>query len=243
MKQYINEAKQFQKLAGIIKENLENDDIIYDTLVGIRHEQLVSDMMAAAESDPSLTLIDFLRQYDSSGEMDELYEGEAKITPDNRVKYLAHTLETIWQRGRGNNKIDYISVATSLIEDMFGSDEQEMDELYEVQLSPVNQKLKEKYIEDYMSQVIDDHAGEYYDDLADMDDIEAHAAKFGYTDTLRTIDRKVDTDLQNQRMKQRMKGPEDQYRREPVITKKGKMHKYDVDALKDKLKSKLGLEY
>lgn len=126
MKQYINEAKQFQKLAGIIKENLENDDIIYDTLVGIRHEQLVSDMMAAAEGDPSLTLIDYLKQYDSSDEMDELYEGEAKITPDNRVNYLAHTLETIWQRGRNNNEVNYASVATSLIEDMFGSDEQEM---------------------------------------------------------------------------------------------------------------------
>ena len=73
MKQYINEAKQFQKLAGIINE------------------------------------------------------GEAKITPDNRVNYLAHTLETIWLRGRNNNKIDYTSVATSLIEDMFGSDEQKID--------------------------------------------------------------------------------------------------------------------
>ncbi len=58
-----------QQLAGVIKENLENDDVIYNSLLGIDHEQLVSNMMREAESNPSLTLIDFLRQYDTSEEI------------------------------------------------------------------------------------------------------------------------------------------------------------------------------
>ena len=70
MKQYINEVKRMKKLARI-KENLENDDIIYNALVDMDHEQLVSDMMSTAEGNPSLTLIDYLRQYDTSEEYDE----------------------------------------------------------------------------------------------------------------------------------------------------------------------------
>jgi hypothetical protein len=38
-------------------------------LLDIDHEQLVSDMLAAAESNPSLTLIDYLKKYDSSEEV------------------------------------------------------------------------------------------------------------------------------------------------------------------------------
>ena len=52
-----------------IKENLENDDIIYDTLVDMDHEQLVSNMLSTAENNPSLTLIDYLKKYNTSEEM------------------------------------------------------------------------------------------------------------------------------------------------------------------------------
>ena len=69
MKQNLNEIKRLQKLAGVIKENLENDDAIYDSLVDMDHEQLVSNMISTAESNPSLTLIDYLKQYDNSNEM------------------------------------------------------------------------------------------------------------------------------------------------------------------------------
>jgi hypothetical protein len=68
MKTPINEIKRMKKLA-MIKENLENDDVIYNALLDIDHEQLVSDMLAAAESNPSLTLIDYLKKYDSSEEV------------------------------------------------------------------------------------------------------------------------------------------------------------------------------
>ena len=68
-KQFITETARMQKLAGIIKENLENDDVIYDTLIDMNHEQLISDMMREAEKNPSLTLIDYLKQYDFSNEI------------------------------------------------------------------------------------------------------------------------------------------------------------------------------
>ena len=68
MKTQINEIKRMKKLA-MIKENIENDDVIYNALLDIDHEQLVSDMLATAESDPSLTLIDYLKKYDSSEEI------------------------------------------------------------------------------------------------------------------------------------------------------------------------------
>ena len=63
------EFKKMQKLAGLITENqvnetnggLTNDDLIYDALLNIDHEQLVSDMLSTAENNPSMTLIEYLK--------------------------------------------------------------------------------------------------------------------------------------------------------------------------------------
>jgi hypothetical protein len=54
---------------GQANEPLENDDSIYNSLMDIDHEQLISDMMGEAEKNRSLTLIDYLKKYDSSEEM------------------------------------------------------------------------------------------------------------------------------------------------------------------------------
>jgi uncharacterized protein YjgD (DUF1641 family) len=63
------EFKKMQKLAGLITENqINNDDLIYNALLGIDHEQLVSDMLSAAESNPSMTLVEYLNKYDSSND-------------------------------------------------------------------------------------------------------------------------------------------------------------------------------
>lgn len=51
---------------------------------------------------------------------------EAKISPDNRVAYLENILDMIWKRGRGNNTVDFKSLAQSAINDMF--DEEPMEE-------------------------------------------------------------------------------------------------------------------
>ena len=70
------EFKKMQKLAGLITENqvnetnggLTNDDLIYDALLNIDHEQLVSDMLSTAENNPSMTLIEYLNRYDFSND-------------------------------------------------------------------------------------------------------------------------------------------------------------------------------
>jgi hypothetical protein len=74
------ETLRMQMLAGVLtegqykkrlNEDLEwNDDIIYDNLLSKDHEQLVSDMLYAAENNLSLTLVDYLKQYDYSEEDD-----------------------------------------------------------------------------------------------------------------------------------------------------------------------------
>lgn len=68
MKKQINEIKRMKQLAGL-KENLQNDDMIYDHMLTVDHEYLVSDMISAAEGDPSLTLIDYLKKFDYSDEI------------------------------------------------------------------------------------------------------------------------------------------------------------------------------
>ena len=123
----------------------------------------------------------------------------------------------------------------------------------EAQLDPINQELKDKYLQDYLTQIIDDYASDYDDDLTDLDTIEAHAQKYGYTDTLRTMDAKNDPKFSQRGiphggfdpLQGKVVGNYDRtqssYRREPVITKKGKMHKYDTNFIKNKIKSDLGL--
>ena len=51
---------------------------------------------------------------------------EVMVTPDNRVEYLAHTLDMVWKRGKGNNQIDLKALAQSLVDDMF--DQESMQE-------------------------------------------------------------------------------------------------------------------
>ena len=42
---------------------IENDDLIYEVLMNIDQEQLVSDMMHAAEENSAITLIEFLNRF------------------------------------------------------------------------------------------------------------------------------------------------------------------------------------
>ena len=61
---------------GQLGEALQNDERIYDILTNMDLEQLVSDMLDAAENNPSLTLEDFLNKYsDDEDDEDELDEG------------------------------------------------------------------------------------------------------------------------------------------------------------------------
>jgi len=51
---------------------------------------------------------------------------EARVTPDNRVEFLANALSHVWNMGTGKNKIDLHSMAQSLVDDMF--DQESMQE-------------------------------------------------------------------------------------------------------------------
>ena len=55
---------------------------------------------------------------------------ETRVNPNtnDRVNYLAHTLEYIWNMGKGNNSIDFEDLAKSTVGDMFGDDEDEIEE-------------------------------------------------------------------------------------------------------------------
>ncbi len=52
-----------------------------------------------------------------------------KIESDNRIDYLENALGHVWNMGRGNNKIDLKSMAESLINDMFGDEEEEIEDI------------------------------------------------------------------------------------------------------------------
>jgi hypothetical protein len=45
-------------------EPIENDDLIYENLLNIDHEMLASRMLDEAETNPAITLVEFLKQFD-----------------------------------------------------------------------------------------------------------------------------------------------------------------------------------
>ena len=129
---------------GQLGEALQNDDLIYDILTNMDLEQLVSDMLDAAENNPSLTLEDFLNKYsddededdEDEDDEDELDEGTLeemasfyKVADDSpeakaaiaaaKEKYkpgttLYNTLDTLEKTG----EIDYKELAKSTGKDM-----------------------------------------------------------------------------------------------------------------------------
>jgi hypothetical protein len=110
MKKQINEIKKMQLLAGLITESeyqeemmntevkssedkekanevygFENDDLIYDNMVTMDIDQLISDMLKTVESDPSITLKDYLLKYDSSIDDDDDFDSEEEIINEAEI--------------------------------------------------------------------------------------------------------------------------------------------------------------
>jgi hypothetical protein len=123
--------------------------------------------------------------------------------------------------------------------------------LNEVQLDPENQKLKDQYIDAYLSMAIDPY---YYDeDAPSIVDIEKHAKEYEYEDTLKTIDNYNNPEIQGSRNTKASRDPlatkspgnsiDNLYMRDPMqnLTKKGKMNKLDIDRLKMKIRQNLGM--
>ena len=82
--------------------------------------------------DAMVDAIDMSGALDNIGVEDEIEENleETRVNPNtnDRVSYLAHTLEYIWSMGKGNNSIDFKDLAKSIVGDMFGDDEDEIEE-------------------------------------------------------------------------------------------------------------------
>jgi tRNA(Glu) U13 pseudouridine synthase TruD len=73
IKEEMEEAKEE------VKEALQNDDMIYDRMMMMDQEQLISSMLSYAEQNPSVTLTDYLNDefgYESEDELDEGKEVE-----------------------------------------------------------------------------------------------------------------------------------------------------------------------
>jgi hypothetical protein len=128
--------------------------------------------------------------------------------------------------------------------------------LAEIQLDPVNQKLKDKYIDAYLTLTIDPYAGEYDSGLPSEDKIEAHAKKYGYEKTLATIAKHPDVTalrykyargVQDDPLASKAPGTPvgNLAMRDPMkhMTKGGKMDKRDVERLKMKIKQNLGIDF
>ena len=66
---------------------------------------------------------DYEREQDAKHTLDnERPMEEAMVSPDNRVDYLAQTLQYVWNMGKGSNTIDFKDMAGSLINDMFNEE-------------------------------------------------------------------------------------------------------------------------
>lgn len=68
----------------------------------------------------------------TNSDSEELME-EAMVSPDNRVAYLVNALGHVWNMGKGNNTIDFKSLAQSLINDMFDEETTEEDVIAEAE--------------------------------------------------------------------------------------------------------------
>jgi len=54
-----------QQMAESINENIDwNDDQIYNSLIDMNQEQLISDMLSTVEKNPSITLLEYCKQYE-----------------------------------------------------------------------------------------------------------------------------------------------------------------------------------
>lgn len=48
---------------------------------------------------------------------------EARVSPDTRIDHVASGLQYAWNMGKGNNKVDFNSMAQSIVDDMFDDSE------------------------------------------------------------------------------------------------------------------------
>jgi hypothetical protein len=94
---------RLQELAGIIPEGAldpANEENIFDNLIDTDHSELVNKLLEAADANPSLTLVDFLKTFDiGAGEEDDLNEVEEDESTTNPYEEAISYLEDISKKG------------------------------------------------------------------------------------------------------------------------------------------------
>jgi hypothetical protein len=99
MKKVINEVKRMQELAGLITESAwgnVSQENIYDNLKETDHSELVNKLMETADSNPSLTLIDFLKTFDVTDNEDE--EDEDFLNEDDSLKNVKKIITSVFRK-------------------------------------------------------------------------------------------------------------------------------------------------
>jgi hypothetical protein len=95
--------KRLQELAGLITEGAldpANEENIFDNLTDTDHSELVNKLLSAADENPSLTLVDFLKKFDiGAGEEDDLNEVEEPEATTNPYEDAISYLEDISRKG------------------------------------------------------------------------------------------------------------------------------------------------
>jgi hypothetical protein len=95
--------KRLQELAGIATEGAldpANEENIFDNLTDMDHSELVNQLLSAANENPSLTLVDFLKKFDiGAGEEDDLNEVEEDEATTNPYEEAISYLEDISRKG------------------------------------------------------------------------------------------------------------------------------------------------
>ena len=96
-------TNRLQELAGIITEGAldpANEENIFDNLIDTNHSELVNKLLEAADTNPSLTLVDFLKTFDiGAGEEDDLNEVEEDESTTNPYEEAISYLEDISKKG------------------------------------------------------------------------------------------------------------------------------------------------
>jgi hypothetical protein len=125
-----DEMQDYYNDSNFIDETLNNDDIIYDRLVDMDHEQLVSTLLRTAEDNPSITLEEFLNEYGFS-EDEELNENQleemAKIAGD-----LKSSIEAVI---KANPELQGLALKKAIKGDSAVIDALDGDDLYDNQLN------------------------------------------------------------------------------------------------------------
>jgi len=108
-----NDTKNEMKKVKVVKEGIHDRDI-----TSASHTNVKTPPKGVGDYDPKARAASLARLKNMGPKTNEKLK-ESRISPDNRVPYLDNVLRHVWNMGTGKNKIDYTSLAQSIIEDLF----------------------------------------------------------------------------------------------------------------------------